>query len=246
MLIDLLSPANYIMINRNAINTLGLNTAVYCSELLTIYKKVVTKKKFVNDNKFFKIDRKYIENQTTLNSKDQIECDIALEKANIVKRDQLDSDVIYFDVEAFSSLLACEDIKILKEIKSTVSSKSAVKKTKEEAIIQRVKESIKCADYDILMALRDWVDSMWSKRPLNNIQVSLFKETLENYCKGDKDKTLAIIKIASLKQYIDCKWAINCYEENSKSSSAPRVASRIPTYSTTPQKQTQKVGNEVF
>ena len=39
MLVDILSPANYIMINRDAIRILGLNTAVYCSELLTIYKK---------------------------------------------------------------------------------------------------------------------------------------------------------------------------------------------------------------
>ena len=64
MIVDLLSPANYIMVNRDAVKTLGLNTAVYTSELLTIYKKVVTKKKFVNDDKFFEVDRAYIEKQT--------------------------------------------------------------------------------------------------------------------------------------------------------------------------------------
>ena len=40
MLIDLLNSSNYIMINRDAIRVFGLNTAVYCSELLNIYKKI--------------------------------------------------------------------------------------------------------------------------------------------------------------------------------------------------------------
>lgn len=63
MLIDILNSANYIMVNRDAIRIFGLNTAVYCAELLNIYKKAVIKQKLVDDT-YFRVDRKYIENQT--------------------------------------------------------------------------------------------------------------------------------------------------------------------------------------
>ena len=56
MLIDILNSSNYIMVNMDAIRIFGLNTAVYCAELLNIYKKAVSKKKLYNDNKYFKID----------------------------------------------------------------------------------------------------------------------------------------------------------------------------------------------
>ena len=85
MVIDLFSPANYLIVNKEAIKTLGLNTAVYCSELSTIYKKVVTKKKFVNDEKYFLVDRDYITKQTSLTDEDQLKCDLNLEKVNIIK-----------------------------------------------------------------------------------------------------------------------------------------------------------------
>ena len=65
MLIDILNSSNYISVNRDAIRIFGLNTAVYCSELLTIYKKAITKKKLYDDN-YFKVDRSYIEKQISI------------------------------------------------------------------------------------------------------------------------------------------------------------------------------------
>jgi len=248
VLIDLLSPANYIMINRNAINTLGLNTAVYCSELLTIYKKVVTKKKFVNEDNYFQIDRIYIKTQTTLNEEDQLKCDLILEKVGIIKRDTDNVNIIYFDVEAFSSLLACEDIKILNTIKNTAKVKVS-KKDKEESMLQKVKEAIITPDYDIMMALRDWIDSMYTKRPVNRTQLALFQKTLNDYCKGDKQKTIEIINIASIRQYIDCSWAIKVYEDSLTKpvSNINSNNTRVTAFSSVnSQRQTKNVGSEVF
>ena len=65
MLIDLLNSYNYLMVNMSAIHIFGLNTAVYCAELLNISKKAYKKKKLI-DGVYFEVDRKFIREQTSL------------------------------------------------------------------------------------------------------------------------------------------------------------------------------------
>ena len=123
MLIDLLNSANYIMVNIDAIHILGLNTAVYCSELLNIYKKAVIKKKIYNE-KYFKIDRDYIEKHSSISVEDQLKCDANLGKAGIIKADNQDPDLIFFDVEIYASILASEDVKLLNSVEKAVNIKT--------------------------------------------------------------------------------------------------------------------------
>ena len=119
MLIDLLNSANYLMVNMEAIRIFGLNTAVYCSELLNIYKKAVVKNKLYNGT-YFKIDREYIKKQTSLEIEDQLKCDINLRKVNIIIPDEENPDIIRFDVEVYASILSSEDIKLLNSVSSKV------------------------------------------------------------------------------------------------------------------------------
>ena len=250
MLVDLLSPANYIMVNRDAIKILGLNTAVYCSELLTIYKKVVKKKAFLENN-YFKVDRKYIEDQTSLDTKSQTVCDLNLQKVNIVKIDEKDPDIIFFDVENFSSVLASEDVKLLKKVSESVKTDKpkGITDSGRKRIIQNLKESIRCNNYDVLISLRDWIDAIMAnpQKYLSIQQVELFKDKLEEYCEGDVKKALEIIKQATIHQYVDCQWAINSYESDLRKSSsgAPRSSGILRT---TERKttETNQISKEVF
>ena len=60
--------------NRKLVKLTNLNTAVYWSELLEIIEQVVRKKKF-DDDGYFKLDRKYMEDQTgiqTINLKQSL------------------------------------------------------------------------------------------------------------------------------------------------------------------------------
>lgn len=248
MLIDLLSPANYIMVNRDAIRILGLNTAVYCSELLTIYKKVVQKDKFLDD-KFFKVDRKYITQQTSLDVKEQLKCDLNLQKVNIIKINQTDPDIIFFDVETFSSILASEDIKLLDNVSQKVkqvnpkgTSDAARKRT-----IQALKDSIRCNTYPVLLALRDWIDSVMAdpKKYLSCQQVQVFKDKLDDFCNGDLDLALKLIEIATVHQYIDCQWAINAYQKDRLIQSNISRSLALDTRQST-QRRTVSVGSEEF
>ena len=242
MLIDLLNSANYIMVNMDAIRLFGLNAAVYCAELLNIYKKALLKKKLI-DGKYFRIDREFITKRTSLSTDDQIKCDLNLKKINILEFNPSDPDCAVFNIEVYASLLSCEDVKILASIKKTqVNKPRGANEVKRERIALALKEAINCRTYDIILALRDWIDSIMSDphRVLSKPQVILFQDRLDEYCNGNVEQALDIIKIATIHQYVDCQWAINTYEKDRRISAA-----RIPV---TEQKKTdvKKLGSEVF
>lgn len=248
MLIDLLNSANYIMVNIDAIKILGLNTAVYCAELLNIYKKAFTKEKLfdINNQKYFKVDRNYIKKQTSLEIEDQLKCDANLVKVNMIKVSEENPDIIYFDVEVFASLLSSEDVKLLDTVskKVKINNPKGVKQAQKDRIIAALKESIECRTPDVLFALKDWIDSIFaSGKGMSKAQVSLFKDKLDDYCNGDLKKALDIINLATIHSYIDCQWAINLYEKGNKPSMAqkPNISVRI-----TEQKKTTNLGTEEF
>ena len=247
MLVDLLNSANYIMVNKDAIRILGLNTAVYCSELLNIYKKAVEKKKLLDDN-FFRVDRNYITKQTSIPVEEQIKCDLNLVKVNIIKTQEADPDAIYFDVETFASILSSEDVKLLDGVSKKVKTANpkGTKATQRERIIVNLKESIQCKTYELLVALRKWIDSVMSdpNKYLSVQQVAIFKDKIDDYCNGDLQLALRIVELATIHQYVDCQWAINTYEKDKK------VQASIASTGVrkTEQKQTpvSKLSNEVF
>lgn len=250
MLADLLSPANYIMVNRDAIKILGLNTAVYCSELLTIYKKVVTKKKFVNDEGYFQVDRDYIQKQTSLEVEDQLKCDLNLAKVNIIKIDETNPNIIFFDIEIFSSVLASEDIKLLDNVakKVKVDNPKGTKQADKQYTIQRLKDGIECKTPQVLFKLREWVESVFeSGKGMSKAQIKLFKDKLDDYCNGDVVKALAVIDIAIAHSYIDCQWAIQTYEKNNNVVNRPiNNVNRFNFGNTSEQRKTTEVSDEVF
>lgn len=249
MLIDLLNSANYIMVNKDAIRIFGLNTAIYCSELLNIYKKAVVKNKLYNDGTYFKIDREYIKEQTSLEIEDQLKCDINLRKVNIITPDEADPDIIHFDVEIYASILSSEDVKLLNSVSSKVkvSNPRNVKQAQRERIIIALKEAIECKTLPVLQKLQGWIESIMAdpKRYMSKQQVIAFKNRLDEYCNGDLQKALDIIEIATIHCYVDCQWAINLYERNNKpfiststnSPSAVRV---------TLQRKTTELGDQEF
>lgn len=214
MLVDLLNSYNYLMINKDAIQILGLNTAAYCSELLNVYKKAKIKNKLLDCN-YFKVDRKYITEQTSLSVEDQLKCDLNLEKVSIIKRDASNPDIIFFDIEVYASCLSSENVQLLEQVSEKVKAKTTkgVKAAAKEHMIVALKESIECKDLDILYALRDWIDAICNSpnKFLNKNQVKIFKDRIDDYCDGNKPLALEIIKVATIHAYVDCDWAINTY-----------------------------------
>lgn len=248
MLIDLLNASNYVMINMDAIHIFGITTAAYCSELLTIYKKAVTKNKLFNE-KYFKIDRSYISKRLDLSVEEQLICDANLMKVSVIEKDAEDPDLIFFNVETFTSIVASEDVRLIEKVskKVKVANPKGVKQAAKDRIIIALKESIECRTPEVLFALRDWIDSVVAVKALSKPQVRLFKDTLDDYCNGDINKALEIIKIATIHQYQDCQWAINLYERGNKPV-YKTTATRAPLFNVADQKVTSvsELGEETF
>lgn len=219
MLIDLLDSSNYIMVNRDAIRILGLNTAVYCAELLNIYKKAMNKDKVFNQT-YFVVDRDYIAKRTSIDIEEQLKCDANLAKVKIITTDKDNPDMICLDVEVFASILSSEDVKLLDHVsdKVKVANPKGVKKAQRDRIINELKNNIECNDIDILFAIKGWIDAIMADQSkcLSTVQVRLFKDTLDDYCNGDKKAALDIINLAAVHQYVDCQWAINLYARDNK------------------------------
>lgn len=247
MLIDLLNSANYIMVNRDAIKILGLIVAVYCSELLNIYKKAVEKKKLI-DEKAFKIDRGYIQRQTSISIEDQLACDQKLRSVGILQIAKEDPDIVIFDVEVFASLLSSQDVKLLSSVSINVNKKvNGTKQAQRDRQILQLKESIVCDNYEVLVALRDWIDSVMANptKFLSKQQVALFKQKLDDYCGKDTKKMLSVIEIATARQYMDCAWAIKAFEQEGTLTSRSDMT-RVVSVRTNQTKKTNGIGGEIF
>lgn len=236
MLVELLNSDNHITFNVKTAQIFGLTTAVYLSELFSIYNKAIKKNKLVDDN-YFKLDRKYMFIRTSISIEEQLRIDEKMMIVGIIGKHQTNPDIIKLDTKLYASILVNEDIELIEDLKSRFSDagkKKTKKETKAEAIANNLKNSISCSDYELATALREWIDAIFSNPKggfLSKTAVSEFQETLYNYTKGDLDLALRIVKIATIQGYRDCQWAINVYEKDERikksiEEKAPRVTTQ--------------------
>ena len=115
MLVDVLSSDNYLYVNVGAIKILGLNNAIYCSELLRIFRKANRKNK-IDSNGFFKVDRTYLKARTSLSTQEQIDCENHLSKVKLIEISKESLDCIRFDDKMYMSIGSQEDTKFLNDV----------------------------------------------------------------------------------------------------------------------------------
>ena len=233
MLLDLLKSDGYIQFNIILAQILGLEGAVYCSELFNIFSKA-SKKNKLYDNIYFKIDRKYIFMRTTISIESQLKLDKALISLGLLQKSADNPDIVTIDVNTLVSLMTSEDAKSIQEISNKVSKiiHKDEKETKKTKILEALKDAVICQDYKLETALRDWVESIYVGKNgyITKKTVEIFQDTLFQYTK-DLSAALKIVEIATIQGYKDCQWAINTYEKDLKlkkqmSNNAPRVTAQ--------------------
>ena len=225
MLMDIFNQDNSITINYKAITLFGLNTAAYLTLLISIYRKATRKNKL--DNDFFKLDRSYIQELLGMSVEEQLICDGNLLKLSIIRKSPDDPNRIKVDLKLYLSLLNDEDLKLIDDVRKSmkVTRPKGLKQSQRQIQINNLKDCIQCSNYELLTALRDWVDGVYAnpKGFLSKASIKVFQDTLNNYTKGDLDLALRIVRIATVQGYRDCNWAINVYEKESKPRQAVRV-----------------------
>lgn len=218
-IVDVFDNDSSISVNYRTIQIFGLPTAVYLTELINIYKKALRKNKLIDDD-YFKVDRKYVSNILCLTPEEQIVCDLNLIKTAVLKKSNDNPDILKLDIKLYLSLLTSEDFELYEDVKKQmkIQRPKGTKESQRKHYINALKESIECSNYELLTALRDWVDGVYS-RPngfLSKSSIKIFQDTLNNYTKGDLDVALRIVKIATVQGYRDCEWAINMFEDSER------------------------------
>ena len=215
MLTELFSTNNYISFNTKIANVLGLHTAIYISELININNKAIQKNK-INDEGFFKVDRKYITSRTTLDAPEQKEIESKLANIKVIKISNEDKDCFKVDLNILANIVTSDNVKFIDDIINITKNQKQPKVTQRQGMINNLKN---LASYptspELDQAYKDWVDGVYAnpKGFLSGRAIKIFQQTVDDFAKGNLKVALKIIDIATVNGYRDASWAINIYNK---------------------------------
>lgn len=198
--INAISPDAYGQYNRTLARQLGLQTAVYVSEILAISSQVYKKGKFSADG-FWKLDRKYLEDRTTLSPEQQESAETILGTLEIL--DKQGKNQLRFRLDKLFNILS-GDITISEEQLSAISVKKPTL-TKKEVILFSLKKCINEPDPDLHSAYENWLDVVYEKGVCKKVQIESFINDINNYT-TDKAVKLDILKVATQGGYKVAEW----------------------------------------
>ena len=212
MLLDLLSTDMSVSYNVKLAHRIGLHTSIYVTELINIYRKATQKGKIV-DEKYFRVDRDYVELRTTLTKEEQRELDQALKSISVVKISSKNRDTIGIDIEELSKLVLDDDAnKIEGTIKTQLKKKAP---TKKDAIIAQLKSYVSASNEELRDAYYEWIEEAYARNGwMSAASIREAQRAIDNYSGKDLDIALDILHIASTNGYKDIMWAIERYEKN--------------------------------
>lgn len=224
--INVISPASYLSINIHVAKMFGLNVAVYWATVSEILDKVKSKNT-IDQYGFFRIDRKYVTEKTTLTAKQQRDCDAVLSESGITAVDPTNVDRISINVGQMVAMIINSDEAIVlntapiinKKAKSTTPTKTKAvltpeqKESKMAGMRAGVFRYITETDPEVLEAYRNWINSVVGNTKANGTTAKLFQESIDRYT-NDKSVKIQLINYSALKVYLDSRWAIEYYEKN--------------------------------
>lgn len=216
MLIELLSPSNYVSFNVKLAEILGLQSAIYISELMNINDKAIRKSK-MNDSGF-SLDRDYVRKRTTLTVEEQLDIEQNLIKLSIIEKPTDDVNCIVLNINILTALLMSTDDELLDNVEKLSKLKTKKSKaTKAEAIRQNLKTNILTTNMELVEAYSDWIDAVYAKQGwMSKKAVTLGQSVVDKFSNHDLDVALTVISIAAMHGYVDMQWAINKYSEQYK------------------------------
>lgn len=243
MLIELLSSSNYVNFNIKLAQILGLKPAIYLSQIMDINEKAIRKNKV--DNNYFTIDRKYVEQRTTLTKDEQVSIEKDLLTMGILEKCVDKKNSIFLNITALTSIMMTPDEDLLQDISSL--SKSKKKKTKTEVIEENLKNNVLTTNVELRDAYYEWIESVITKRGvMTKAAVIHAQPTLDEFCDRNLDVALKVLEIASIHGYEDISWAINTYNKDYKIGySVPKTTTRVVN-NTVPIVTRARISDEVF
>lgn len=235
--LDILSPDAYGQFNRRLAKLTSLNSAIYFQEILDISSQVVKKKKFDSEG-FFKLDRKYIEDRTTLDEAAQVLADAELTNLGVLEGHAIETDKVRIKLNELTNILVDDTITPTKSLKKKIgASKEQAKESRRAGIIGGMMRFITETDEDILNEYHNWMEAVYeNKYYLTKQQVITFESDLKAYT-TDKKTMLELLKVAKLTGYRVFDWVKSSYEKNKKIEKANDTSKLAPAKVSTGLKQ---------
>ena len=251
MLLDILSKDSYGSYNRKIAQVLGIEQAVYVEELLYICRKAIKKSK-VDKYNYFKVDRNYIREQTSITAAKQRELDQQLANVGVVSVATEDKDILCLNTTQLAAIITDESKTAIQDIKinlGAVRQTAATKETKKQQQIESLKALVTVGNKQLNAAFKEWIDGVMVRPDafLSERSVSSFIEKVMTYSHGDVNIALLVVDIAANNGWRDPVWAIEQYERSQKlmpKNPIRNVSQQVgcePTVPTSPQ-----VSDEVF
>lgn len=222
--IDISSQENHIMINCSIAKTFGLETATYWAVLNSVLFQVQKKNKY-DELGFFKLDRKYITDKTTLSAQAQKKIEAQLASFGILAIDPSSSNRLCVDVSRMLSYISNRDatellkqsMQITKEEKKVAKaetdpiSKAEQKEKKIQGMVKTMTNYLVEIDPDLFEAYRIWIDSMIRSKRLTGIQVQNFEVAINQYAQSNKQLKLDLLRIAAERTYSNLEYVVSVY-----------------------------------
>lgn len=224
--IDILSPDAYGRYNRKLSRLTNLTVAVYWSEILDISTKVVKKKKY-DEEGFFTIDRKYVEERTTISLNEQLDCDAILHNLGVLDVNELDVCKIRIKLAEMVQILADDHTQeVLAAKKKTKVNKTQAAANKTAGIIITMKKCLSESDPDLRSKYEEWIEAVYAaKRFLTKAKIKIFEDAINAYS-TDKQVKLGLIDAGILSGYDTPEWVINRYQSSNRS--VPNTVVHLP------------------
>jgi hypothetical protein len=201
-----------ITVNKKLIKYVGIETAVYWAELVSILKQV-SKKKTCDERGFFKLDRAFVERETSIKPERQIECDAILSGLGILVSDPNDPNRLAVSVQNMIALITDEDPSLLTGlVKQTKKSESDKAEGKKAGMKFNLKNAIVETDMELKKKFDTWVEAMVDAGNcrFTKAVVELFVKTVREYS-SDKAAQGRVVELATIHTYKDASWAINLH-----------------------------------
>lgn len=255
MLIELLSMSNYGHYNIKLAQILGLDTAVYLNEIMSINEKALRKDK-IQDENTIQLNREYIQSRTTLSPERQKELQEILMKIGVLET--LPRNKVNLNITALTSILAAPDEELTRALKKVIpkpepkpAEDKSVKLTQKEAKAQAAQEAMKACivttNEELRTAYFEWIEGCFAKDGwMTRKAVIAAQQLIDEFSQRNLDVALEVLRIAATNAYRDISWAINTYRKSYNVSY--QVVTNVPVENTVeeiPQKR-PRLSTEVF
>lgn len=190
--------------NREVAKRYGLVAAVYIDELINVLVQVKKKETYDPETGFFKLNRHYITDRTTVTADSQYQCDKAFTSDGFLETDQFDPDKLRLNMANFVAVMSNDKVG---EIKTVSNTEEKPKKRRDPEAKKKGMIGTMCrfmetlvTDEDLKKAYTEWIAACIEQKTLTKVAVQHFIEDLNSFA-SDKNTQLDQIRYHASKAY---------------------------------------------